>query len=157
MNDILENSGEHKALEVLKKEWCEEVKDIRKCIDCYELWTTSEKNTDYFTLVCTKPHLLVHVKEPKAKGSRKWPAKVLSVNDDSTVTIECFGDYLRGNYNFDECLLYSESLERAREANAMKSKLGKQKEYKRTFPVVKIGLSLSVFDFFYPLFIFVHF
>lgn len=151
LNDIrhiLENSDQHKSLEVLKNEWCEEVKVIRKCIDCYEFWTTSEKNTDYFTLVCTKPHLLVHIKEPRAKGSRMWPAKVLSVNDDSTVTIECFGDYLRGNYKFDECLLYSESVECARGANTKKSKLGKQQEYKRTFPVVKINLLLKVSSIF---------
>lgn len=136
----VDGSKDYKAVQDLKKHWREEIEAIQKCVDCYEIWTTNETNKDYFTLVCTKPHLLVYVKEAEEDGPRMWPAKVLSINDeDKTVTIECFGDYLRADYAFAECFLYSDAQETARERANSKysknSKIVKQEEYKCSFPV----------------------
>lgn len=105
-----------------------------------------EEDPNYFTLVCsTKPHLLVYVQESAEDGSRSWPAKVLLVNDNDTVTIECFGDHLREEYNFDQCELYSDTNKdlRKKMENAIKSKsrvnaITKKEEFVRAFKVIKI-------------------
>lgn len=137
----VENSDEPKAAEVLKVEWCNELKEIQKCIDCYYSWMKSEHDEDYFTKCCTKPHLLIYVQESKKDGSQWWPAKVLSENDDGTVAIECFGDHLRANYKFEQCILYSDTekdlRKKAENAIASKKKFHK-KEFVRAFKVIKI-------------------
>lgn len=140
MANIVGNSENHQAILNLKNDWREEIEAIRMCVDCYEIWTTNQTEKNYFTLVCTKPHLLVYVREAKVDGPRMWPAKVLSVNEiNKTVSIECFGDYLRGDYAFAQCFLYSDAQEIAREkANKKYAKnvnIGRQEDYKRSFLV----------------------
>lgn len=124
----------------LQEHWHKELKDIRKCVDCYEIFTTNETDEDYFTRVCTKPHLLAYVKEAKHHGPRMWPVKVLSVADEKKiVTVEFFGDHDLEDFTFDECFLYSDGQEIARKkANEKYSKdaeITKQDEYKRSFSV----------------------
>lgn len=132
---------------MLKDEWCNELKEIQKCIDCYYSWLMSEYNDDYFTMVCTKPHLLVYVQESKKDGSRWWPAKVLSVNDDDNkVNISCFGDHLRADYAFDQCLLYSDTekdLRKKAEKAAKSKKQFHKAEFIQAFKVIKNYLFLS--------------
>lgn len=136
---ILKGIEEQKAIEELKREWHEEIEIIRKCIDCYEHWTTAKENQDYFTLLCAKPHLLVFVPEPENEGPRMWPAKVLSVHHNGTVTIECFGDYLSADYKFEDCFLYSKTQEQKYKKMiavcAKNRKIIKKREYRRSFLV----------------------
>lgn len=141
-----ENSDVQEAAKILKDEWSNEFKEIRVCIDCYYSWLKSENNDDHFTLVCTKPHLLVYVQELKKDGSRWWPAKVLSVNGNDMVTISCFGDHLRADYKFGQCILYSdtekdlrEMAEKAENAIKSKKKIQNKKEFACAFKVIKIG------------------
>lgn len=148
------NPVKAKAARLLREEWRKEGIDIKKCIDCYYFWTTNNedgRNNDYFTLVCTKPHLLVYVKESREDGSRKWPAKVLSVNGNKMVTIECFGDYLRGDYKFDECYLYSDA-EKSLRTKAMDAEKStnelKRAEFIRSFKVINIDLYRKWYDSF---------
>lgn len=109
---IAEGSKNRSDADALIEDWRVTFEVIRKCVDCYEYWTTSKNNKDYFTLLCTKPHLLVFVREAKENGTWMWPAKVLSVdNDKNVVAVEFFGVYLRGEYTFDECFLYSDAQE----------------------------------------------
>lgn len=115
----------------LNKDWHREIEIIRKCVDCYHLWMSSEEDKDFFTKVCTKPHLLVFVKEAKGKDQRMWPAKV---------TIDCFCDHLGAEYLLDECLLYSDKLMESVEKShkySKSTKIGKQEAYKRSFVVSK--------------------
>lgn len=123
----------------MKKEWNEELENIRKCIDCYEHWTTAKENKDYFTLLCAKPHLLVFVPEPENEGPRMWAAKVMSVNHNGTVTIECFGDHLSADYKFEDCFLYSKVQEAKYKkmiaACANKRKIKMKREYRNSFLV----------------------
>lgn len=73
-----------------------------------------------------------------------WAAKVLSVNDNRTVTIECFGDHLRADYKFDDCFLYAESP--AKKMNVLYAndkKFRMQKEYKRSFLVIQGQFTVS--------------
>lgn len=138
-----------KAAKELKVDWHKELKEIQRCIDCYYVYTTSEDGDDYFTLVCSQPHLLVYVQESECDGSRWWPAKVISVDGNSKVTIQCFGDHLRSAYKFVDCILYSDTEDDLRKKaedarNAMKSKkLAMKKEYKCAFEVMK---SLFIFE-----------
>lgn len=128
------------AVKKLKEHWRKEIIEIRNCVDCYESFQTGEENENYFTLVCTKPHLLVHIKEAPDEGPRTWTAKVLSVNDNNMVTTECFGDHLGGQYKFGDCFLYSDEeqrkLEEANKKHAKNKKLGLQEEYARSFKVI---------------------
>lgn len=125
----------------MKNDWLNELKEIQSCTDCYYSWLTSDKDKDYFTRVCTKPHLLVYLQECKEDGSRWWPAKVLSVNDNGTVNIECFGDHLRSSkYKFNQCRLYADNEKelRDRTKQATKAKAIKhKKEFQLAFVVTK--------------------
>lgn len=150
-------SDKGKAAKILKNEWDQELKEIQKCIDCYHFWTTSEAGSDYFTLVCSEPHLLVYVQESESDGSRWWPAKVISVDGNSTVTIQCFGDHLRADYKFEQCNLYSDTeddlrkkMEIAQIAMKSKKRIKMKKEYKCAFEVRKnlIHLQMSILFFF---------
>lgn len=118
--------------EKLRDNWNEDLKCITCCIDCYYYWMIEEDNDDFFTLVCTKPHLLVFHQESEQDGSRWWPAKVLSDNGDGTVIVECFGAHKRTDCKLEQCILYADSEEELREKmeQAMKSK---RKHNKKTF------------------------
>lgn len=47
-----------------------EVESIQRCCECFEFWTIDP--SDYFTNVCSKPHLIVYAK----LDFKHWPAKV---------------------------------------------------------------------------------
>lgn len=149
-------------------EWYDELKEIRKCIDCYLCYSAGGNNPDHFTLFCTKPHLLVYLQESKENGSRWWPAKVLSENDDGTVNTACFGDYKRAvNYKFAQCIIFAdtdeelskkikeaeEAVEQAKLAISKKSKKSKQiiegkEAFVRAFEVIQIDFFLKKFHVF---------
>lgn len=140
---------------MLEDDWSKEAKEIQKCIDCrYNSWITGEIDENYFTLMCAKPHLLVYIPESKRDGSRWWPAKVLAVNDNRKVTIECFGDHLRGEFNFGRCILYSDSAEDLCKKTelAKKSKIEfHKKEFESAFEVRKIDIiTNSILYFLHP-------
>lgn len=144
----LENSNKQEAAKSLKEDWCNEVKEIRMCIDCYYSRLTSENNPDYFTLVCKKPHLLVYVQESKADGSRWWPAKVLSEND-GTATIQYFGDHSQAdNYKFKQCYIFADTEKDLRKKVGQASKSKKKRntmEFECAFKVITIDFLLSEF------------
>lgn len=71
---------------------------------------------------------------------------MLSNNDtENTVIIECFGDYLRAEYKFEQCVLLAHTEadihHKVAEAQKSKEKFNK-KEFIRAFKVMKI-VSLS--------------
>lgn len=85
-------------------EWCDrDVKSIRKCSDCFESW--GQNPNDYFTNVCTKPHLIVYAKLDKFPF---WPAKVLEVYAN-LVNVEFFGDHTQSEVSVQNCILYAKS------------------------------------------------
>ncbi|XP_031636697.1 uncharacterized protein LOC116349426 [Contarinia nasturtii] len=86
-------------LELCKRE----VKNISMCPDCYDIWLTSS-SSDYFTKVCSKPHLLVFV---NLDDSPLWPAKVMELNG-TVVTVVFFGDHTQADILADKCILYPE-------------------------------------------------
>lgn len=154
MNDVYlhldagKNSIQIEAANMLLDNWYEEYENIRKCTDCYYYWLKHEidpqSEPHHFTLLCSKPHLLVYVRESRKDGLRWWPAKVLSVNSnrEKRVEIECFGDHLRAAYKFVDCILYSDTMEdlKKKAQIAMKSKNPvKNEEYKRAFKVMRIN------------------
>lgn len=143
--NIIEKSEKYEALAYLKRDWRRELDVIRKCIDCYVLWTEKDEDEDYFTFVCTKPHLLVFVKD--SKESSLWPAKVTCVNNDGmTVSVECFGDHLQAEYPFEQCYLYSDTHIAAMNKSALKEKCAGQEKYNRS---VQVDLSPKVCPIFY--------
>lgn len=79
-----------------------DIKSIKTCVDCFKYWIKDRKN--YFTRVCTKPHLLVFV---KITGYPLWPAKVMSING-KMANVEFFDDHTQADIQLSKCFLYSE-------------------------------------------------
>ncbi|XP_055306193.1 MYND-type zinc finger-containing chromatin reader Zmynd8-like [Sitodiplosis mosellana] len=89
-----------------------DVRSIRTCSDCFEYWANDSQN--YFTKVCTKPHLIVYA---KVDGCRKfWPAKVMSVNGNM-VNVEFFGDHTQDDVRAEKCVLYTRHTLRRKNAS----------------------------------------
>ncbi|XP_055306192.1 MYND-type zinc finger-containing chromatin reader Zmynd8-like [Sitodiplosis mosellana] len=62
---------------------------------------------DYFTRVCTTPHLLVYA---KMTGYPNWPAKLMSI-DGCKANVEFFGDHTQNDVSLANCFLYSEQFQ----------------------------------------------
>ncbi|XP_031636681.1 protein kinase C-binding protein 1-like [Contarinia nasturtii] len=83
-------------------DWCKrDVNSIQTCPDCFENYFVDEKN--YFTMVCTKPHLLVFA---QLENYPAWPAKVMKV-EENVVNVEFFGDHTEDDVPFEKCYLYT--------------------------------------------------
>ncbi|XP_055306188.1 MYND-type zinc finger-containing chromatin reader Zmynd8-like [Sitodiplosis mosellana] len=95
-----------KAVESLLEQCQGDVKSITTCPDCFEYWIIDPSN--YFTRVCTKPHLLVLA---KLTGHPLWPAKVMSIDKNTSMAnVEFFGDHTQEDISFDNCYLYAKEL-----------------------------------------------
>uniref|UniRef100_A0A336LU35 CSON004783 protein n=1 Tax=Culicoides sonorensis TaxID=179676 RepID=A0A336LU35_CULSO len=80
----------------------QELLEIETCFECY-----FKANTDieWFTDVCTSPHLLLWA---KLRGFPYWPAKAMSVNATTgQVNVRFFGAHDRAWINVKDCYLYS--------------------------------------------------
>lgn len=79
-----------------------EIDEIKLCGDCY----MNREKPAGFTLVCSKPHLLLWV---KFKQYPYWPAKLTKARDDSNlVEVYFFGDHTIATVSCSSCYLYSE-------------------------------------------------
>lgn len=89
------------ALLSLTEHLARDIGSIAACVDCYGFFIKNPR--DYFTRVCSKPHLLVFA---KLDFYPYWPAKVMSV-DENIANVEFFGDHTQEDIPFDKCYLYS--------------------------------------------------
>ncbi|XP_055306233.1 MYND-type zinc finger-containing chromatin reader Zmynd8-like [Sitodiplosis mosellana] len=74
----------------------DEIETAEMCAECY---------MHDFSLVCTKPHLIVWAKWEECDH---WPAKVMSI-DGQLVNVRFFGDHTQADVPASNCLLYSET------------------------------------------------
>lgn len=82
-----------------------EIYTIRLCHECY--WRANKHQDNWFTKLCTKPHLLVWAKQ---KGFPYWVAKLMAVDcGKQTVDVQFFGGGHERLENFSpkDCLMYS--------------------------------------------------
>ena len=117
------------------KEKCEtEAAEIKKCPDCYEAWKNDESDakSEYFKLVCPKPHLVVLYIVRLLEGHPIWPAKLFHVKD-GMATVACFADHEEDIVPIRDCFLYSEKIPRS-----------KNKKYQR-----KLNLAYKVIEIHY--------
>lgn len=80
----------------------QEILEIETCFECY-----FKANTDaeWFTDVCSSPHILLWA---KLRGFPYWPAKSMSVNATTgQVNVRFFGAHDRAWINVKDCYLYS--------------------------------------------------
>lgn len=90
-----------KAADLLLSFTMEEMLSIDTCADCH-LNANLHPNT-WFTMVCTKPHLLLWA---KLSGFSFWPAKLLSTQGEK-VCVRFFGhEHGRANIPARNCCLY---------------------------------------------------
>ncbi|XP_031636683.1 protein kinase C-binding protein 1-like [Contarinia nasturtii] len=78
-----------------------DVKSIRTCSECFTNWAADPD--DYFTKVCSKPHLLVYA---KFGDYPYWPSKLMTIND-RTANVVFFGDHTQADVPVEKCILYS--------------------------------------------------
>ncbi|KRT79504.1 hypothetical protein AMK59_6388 [Oryctes borbonicus] len=70
-------SQEYGAAELMIRDTCHDVSELKTCIDCYK--HSNEKiNNKWFCLPCRRPHKLVWAKQ---KGYPYWPAKIIKETD----------------------------------------------------------------------------
>lgn len=79
----------------------EEMYDIETCSECYIKANT--RNDDWFTEVCTLPHILLWA---KPDGLPFWPAKAMIV-DGAMVDVCFFGEHDRAILPVRDCYLFS--------------------------------------------------
>lgn len=101
---VNENLGN---LRRLVKFCLQELYDIDVCIECYR--NANECGADWFTLVCTSPHILIWA---RVGNERKfWPAKAMAVKRTAYHTrihVRFFGFKARNAFiEPSECYLYS--------------------------------------------------
>ncbi|XP_055301677.1 MYND-type zinc finger-containing chromatin reader Zmynd8-like [Sitodiplosis mosellana] len=99
--DINVQHAVHSLLEQCQRD----VKSIKTCTDCFAYWM--HDHDDYFTRVCTTPHLLVYA---KMTGYPNWPAKLMSI-DGCKANVEFFGDHTQNDVSLANCFLYSEQFQ----------------------------------------------
>lgn len=80
----------------------QELLEIETCFECYFKANT---DADWFTDVCSSPHILLWA---KLRGFPYWPAKSMSVNATTgQVNVRFFGAHDRAWINVKDCYLYS--------------------------------------------------
>lgn len=87
------------------EDWCaKEVYDIEMCGECFNRAVESN-NRDWFTEICTPPHLLVWA---KLSGHPYWPAKVIGFTSTANrLDVRFFGgDHDMANVSPHDCYLY---------------------------------------------------
>ncbi|XP_031636696.1 uncharacterized protein LOC116349425 [Contarinia nasturtii] len=88
------------AIYYLSERCHRDVKSIRTCSECFASWVNDPD--DYFTKVCTKPHLIVYA---KAVPFQFWPAKLMSINGH-VANVEFFDDHTQADVPVENCILY---------------------------------------------------
>lgn len=96
-----ENHEKTKAVQLLLESIDGEIDMIKECIECY--FNACKYPTQSFTMVCTKPHLIIWA---KVKGFSYWPAKIKSIKGEE-VNVNFFGDYTCAVVPAKNCCLYS--------------------------------------------------
>lgn len=121
--------------------------NVEKCIDCWYISTNYSANPDCGTLVCTKPHLLVYVKEDISWGVRWWPAKLIKIIRYRHINNLLYVRYFHWDFETvrapDECVLFGDSEEDLckKKQIACKSKNELRKNaIMQAFEVIKINL-----------------
>lgn len=99
----LENHEKTKAVQLLLESIDGEIDTIKECIECY--FNACKYPTHWFTMVCTKPHLIIWA---KVRGFSYWPAKIKSINGEE-INVHFFGDYTCAVVPAKNCCLYSKS------------------------------------------------
>lgn len=99
----LENHEKAKIASALLKYFDEEIAKVKVCAECY---LNAQTNSDWFEMVCSKPHLIIWAKI--AQSAIYWPAKVMSIVEDKFVKIHFFGDHAQAKVPAANCLLFSE-------------------------------------------------
>lgn len=88
---FLGNEDVNKAIKWLIDFTKNEIYTIRLCHECY--WNANHNRNDWFTMSCTKPHLLIWAKQ---KGFPYWPAKLMAINREKrTIDVQFFGQHER--------------------------------------------------------------
>lgn len=80
----------------------QELLEIETCFECYFKANTTE---NWFTDVCSTPHVLLWA---KLRGFPYWPAKAMNVNSQGLVNVRFFGAHDRSWVAIKDCFLYSE-------------------------------------------------
>ncbi|XP_055306172.1 MYND-type zinc finger-containing chromatin reader Zmynd8-like [Sitodiplosis mosellana] len=123
--------GDHQTVKIAEElvEFLKmQIKSVKMCADCY---LNKSKHPDSgFTMVCTKPHLLLWA---KVSGWDYWPAKYMST-DGQTVNVRFFGDETEADVPAESCFLYSETsptrpTKQKREPKKFKEALKDAKKY----------------------------
>lgn len=99
----------------LREECTRDVTSIQACAECFQSWIDDRYN--FFTNVCSKPHLLVFA---KVASYLPWPAKVMSTCGDK-VNVEFFGDHSQADVSFKQCTLYRKNTTKPVKKDAKKS------------------------------------
>ncbi|GJQ70483.1 hypothetical protein Trydic_g22895 [Trypoxylus dichotomus] len=79
-------SQEYGAAELMIRDTCHDVSELKTCIDCYK-HSNEKVNNKWFCLPCRRPHKLVWAKQ---KGYPYWPAKVIK-ETSTTYDVRFFG------------------------------------------------------------------
>lgn len=79
----------------------QEMYEIDTCHECYYNANTKK---DWFSEVCSKPHILLWA---KLKSFPYWPAKAMVINSAQLVSVRFFGDHDRAWVPVKDCYLYS--------------------------------------------------
>lgn len=87
----------------LQKICKDEIFNIETCAECFVKANTS-RDSEWFTSVCSKPHLLIWA---KLSGYPYWPAKVMGVFSN-VLNVQFFGDHERAFVPSKDCFLYSQ-------------------------------------------------
>lgn len=80
----------------------QEMYEIETCHECYYNANTRK---EWFTEVCSRPHILLWA---KLKSFPYWPAKAMVVNPQQLVSVRFFGDHDRAWVPVKDCFLYSD-------------------------------------------------
>lgn len=94
-----------KAAVQLPKTVDDEIYNLLLCEQCY---ANAYHHPDRsFTMLCNPPHALLWV---DCHQFGYWPAKLMRVENDDSVTVRFFGDWTNATVKHELCLMYSEEV-----------------------------------------------
>lgn len=101
------NSNKIKIAKQLAKNCADSIENIKMCEECF---LNENTHSDYFTMICAKPHMIVWA---KLSTYPYWPAKLMRVNENF-VRVQFFGDHKYADISVKNCFLYSRSSPRTK-------------------------------------------
>ncbi|XP_055306173.1 MYND-type zinc finger-containing chromatin reader ZMYND8-like [Sitodiplosis mosellana] len=149
-NCLILFSDKHDMVKTAKslEEYLEhEIKSVKKCIECYS--NANKHPTNWSTMVCAKPHLVLWA---KVIGYNYWPGKCMKVEGDM-VNVRFFGDYTEADVLATNCFLYSKtnpSVKSIKPSDRYKLALKDADKYiqniRKTFGSYKLAETKTPFD-----------